>query len=227
MNYLAHFVFNHQVCGLPADPYFALGVVLPDLWARYSRRKRLRWRAVRAALPADAIDAALQAGLLNHVEVDRRFHTLPLFAQWQAATRAAHNGNGAHPAVLDFVAHMAVELALDHHLLRAKVGLADRLYDLLAMCDPELAAERAGRLGAVDAGGLGPIIRSFVGRRYMHGYVRRDGLVEAIGLVLTAAEIPVPQADALHAYLGCALELVDPARLWAELGPIGPLARPT
>ena len=51
MNYLAHFVFNHRICGRPLEPYFALGVVLPDLWLRFSRERRIRWRAVQAAQP--------------------------------------------------------------------------------------------------------------------------------------------------------------------------------
>ncbi len=71
MNYLSHFFFNHTVCGVEPEPYFAMGVLLPDLWLRFSRKRRIRWKAVRAASPTGARGQALRAGLLNHVELDR------------------------------------------------------------------------------------------------------------------------------------------------------------
>ncbi|GAF97361.1 unnamed protein product, partial [marine sediment metagenome] len=76
MNYLGHYVYNHAICGLDRQPDFVLGVALPDLWPRFSRKRRIRWQAVHAANVRDPQARQLRAGLLNHVAVDRRFHAL-------------------------------------------------------------------------------------------------------------------------------------------------------
>ena len=147
MNYLSHFVFNHEVRDLPCESYFALGVVLPDLWMRFSRKRRIRWKAVRAAEPTNAVGRNLRAGLLNHIEADRLFHTAPVFLRWQRELKERVGADDIHPALVDFLAHAMLELALDHHLLHEDESLLPRFFDVLAGCDAELAAQRVGGAG--------------------------------------------------------------------------------
>lgn len=217
VNYLGHFVFNHRICGLPAEPYFALGVVLPDLWLRLSRTRRIRWRAVRAARPGDEVDAQLRAGLLNHVAVDRRFHGLPVFLRWQGAVRGAVPRDGTHPALLDFLAHLAVELALDHHLLREDPGLVAGFYRAVGGADAEVAAERVRRLGAVDTTGLAEVIRSFVARRFLARYATEAGLADVVRIVLELAGIPRPAPATVAGLLAAAAACVEPGDVWPAL----------
>lgn len=218
MNYLSHFVYNHEVCGLPAEPYFALGVVLPDLWLRYSRSRRIRWRAVRGARPSDPVAVQLRAGLLNHVELDRRFHTLPLFLRWQREVRAVGETAAVHPALVDFLAHAAVELALDHVLLRTAPGLVARFYDIVGQCDPVCAAQHVGLLGAVATPGLDNVIRQFVRRRFLRHYRDSAGLADVLRIVLALAELPRPPDYLLTALLAAACRCATPAAVWSALG---------
>ena len=217
MNYLSHYVFNHQVCGLPAEAHFALAVALPDLWLRFSRKRRIRWKVVRAAQPTEAVDQALRAGLLNHVEIDRRFHVLPLFLQWQARLKAAVNSDGTHPALVDFLAHISLELMLDRQLMVAQPGLVDEFFDLLATCDAQEVARRVGVLGAVDTTGLACIIDFFTSRRFLRHYRTHGGLTDAIRMVLIFAEIPPPADRLLDELVVRAADLADPAAVWNAL----------
>lgn len=217
MNYLAHFVYNHEVCGRPVEPYFALGVVLPDLWLRYSRRHRIRWPAVRAATLADRVDVQLQAGLLNHVAVDRAFHVLPVFLRWQRELRAAIDGDAVHPALIDFLVHMCLELALDHHLLVAAPDLVERFYGVVAQCDARRAAARVGVLGAVSTDGLDEVIRQFVARRFLRHYRTPAGMTDVVRIVLKLAEIPAPPNALLDDITARSVVLADPAAVWAGL----------
>lgn len=217
MNYLAHFVYNHEVCGRSVEPYFALGVVLPDLWLRYSRRHRIRWSAVRAATSADAVDAQLRAGLLNHVAVDRAFHGLPIFLRWQRELRAAVAADGVHPALVEFLVHMSLELALDHHLLTTAPDLVERFYGVVAECDPRLAAARVGVLGAVPTDGLDEVIRQFVARRFLRHYRTPAGMTDVVRIVLKLAEIPAPPDALLDDITARSVVLADPAEVWAGL----------
>lgn len=214
MNYLSHFVYNHAVCGLPVEPHFAMGVVLPDLWLRFSREKRIRWKAIRAARPADEHDHNLRAGLLNHVETDRQFHSLPIFLRWQDNLKTRVHADGTHPALVDFLAHMAIELALDHQLLVARPTLADEFYDRLVMCDPTIVADRVGILGAVDTAGLDDVLRQFLARRFLRHYHTLDGLSDAVRIVLSMACIPAPPDRLVHELLRRAVTSVEPQVVW-------------
>lgn len=218
MNYLAHFVFNHDVCGLAARPAFVIGVALPDLWPRFSRKRRLKWPAVRAATPTDPTARDLQAGLLNHVEADRRFHVLPCFLEWLRELKRRREGDGLHPWVLDFVAHVTIELMLDHALLRDEPGLADRFYDTIEPIDPAQTAAHAGVIGDVDCTGLDETLRLFMARRYMRRYATRDGIMHALGLIIGGANLRAPPSESsVCALLDAAKRIVTPERVWTEL----------
>jgi hypothetical protein len=217
MNYLSHFVYNHEIRGLAATPYFAMGVVLPDLWLRFSRRRRLRWRAVRAAEPMDPVGASLRAGLLNHVEVDRSFHGLPTFLLWQQALKVGVNGSDVHPALVDFVAHVAIELVMDHHLVRAAPARVERFYELLAGCDPGVVAQRVAVLGAVKTHGLEDVVRRFVERRFLRHYRAREGLADVVRILLALAQMPAVPELVLERVFTRAVRLVRPGAIWAAL----------
>lgn len=219
MNYLSHFVYNHQIGDLPRDPCFAVGVALPDLWSRFSRRRRLKWRAVRAATPESPSEAALRAGLLNHAAVDRRFHALPCFNQWLQTLKRPWLGGATHSVVVDFLAHVAIEITLDQHLLRRDPALVDHFYDTIATADATRIAEDAGRLGQVDTAGLDGTLTAFVQRRYLHAYRSAAGLEHTLQLAvsLTAIRTP-PPAEIGRDILRRAVDRVDPETVWHEMG---------
>jgi len=219
MNYLAHFVLNHDIWRLPVEPYFVTGVALPDLWLRFSRRHRIRWKSVRAAAPTDCAGRQLRAGLLNHADVDRHFHALPAFCLWQQELRRRVDGNGTHPALLDFLAHVAVELALDHHVLRGEPHLPDRFYDVVAAAPPEQVAQRLSSLTGVAADGLTEVLRGFVRRRFLRRYASTAGLANVLRIVLQLAEMPAAPDALLHRLTSEAVELVRPTEVWVGLPP--------
>ncbi|MFH1748949.1 MAG: hypothetical protein ABIG44_18100 [Planctomycetota bacterium] len=216
MNYLAHFVYNHQIRELTPQPYFVLGVALPDLWTWFSRRRRIRWKAVRAAAKLDPIDTQLQAGLLNHVEADRRFHTLPSFLHWLRELKD-HAGDTEQPLVLDFLAHLVIELTLDHHLVRSQPHLPEQFYTTLEACDLADAEQRISTLAQVDATGLQQVAQGFLSRRFLHRYSERQGLLTVIKRVLDLTTIPAcPPVQLINALLDHAAEIVSPAAVWAD-----------
>ena len=218
MNYLSHYVYNHDICGQPQRPVFALGVALPDLWPRFSRRRRLRWRAVRAAVTADGDAAELRAGLLNHVAVDQRFHGLASFLTWQRALKATPGAGDVHSMTLDFMTHVALELALDQRLLRAEPALADRFYDTLAGADPLRVVADVSRVGDVDACGLEDTISLFVARRFLRRYATDEGLAHAFGLALSVIPATALPAEGLaREILRRAATLADPDVIWREM----------
>ncbi|MEP0847636.1 MAG: hypothetical protein HRF50_12570 [Phycisphaerae bacterium] len=226
MNYLSHYVYNHEILALAPQPYFVMGVALPDLWSRYTRARRIRWKSVQAFHPADETDRTLRAGLLNHVEVDRRFHCLPAFLRMQRLLKDQLAHAQLRSGLLDFFAHIGIELALDHVLLRRRPGLADRFYDDLARCERGEVQSRVARLGTVDTTGLGDVIGAFVTRRFLRWYTQPEGLMEATRLILSRTSVAVTADGRFLAELfERAIPLADPDAVWRELP--GPDPNPT
>lgn len=219
MNYLSHFVFNHEVLGVPRAPHFAMGVVLPDLWLRFSRTRRIRWKPVRAAAPPEPEARALRAGLLNHVDVDRCFHTLPVFIGWQRQIKDHIEADGVHPALLDFVVHMSIELALDHRLLHGDDGRLEAFYDCVSEADPGFVATTVGELGRVDTAGLDSVLQRFVERRFLHHYRSPAGLVDVVQIVLSLAAIEAPEEKLIGDIVAAACAEVEPEAVWEQLAP--------
>ena len=218
MNYLGHFVYNHSICRLEPRPYFVLGVVLPDLWPRFSRRRRIHWKTVRESIVTDPITRELREGLLNHVDVDRRFHHLPSFIRWQRELKQRVRCKEIHSALLDFLAHLTLELVLDHYLVSACPHIAEELYNRLASCDPAHAEELVGIVGKVDSRGLGAEIQGFINRRYLPRFATRETLSEVIAYVLTLMNIRQrPSRELIQNLLDLSLDMADPETVWTEL----------
>lgn len=218
MNYLGHFILNHEVCNAALRPYFVAGVALPDLWTRYSRKKRLHWPSVLAADP-DTRDAAdLRCGLLNHVAVDKRFHLSPTFLRWLRAVRAHAPEAERGAIVVDFAAHVAIELTLDHKLALRRPDRAEQFYDTLLACDPQRLADTAGSLGRVDTAGLAREVSDFVRRRFVPHFARRETIAAVLHYVLSLSRVrPLPTDQTQQRLIAAALEIVDPDALWPEL----------
>jgi hypothetical protein len=218
MNYLGHYVYNHIVCRIEPQPYFTLGVVLPDLWPRFSRRRRIRWKAVRGAAVSDPRARQLRAGLLNHVAVDQRFHALPSFLRWQRTLKRRVAGSPPRPALIDFLAHLVLELTLDHRLACAEPRAATDLYDSIGSCRLDFVERQVGQLGDVDARGLGRAIREFIRRRFLPRFARRDTLPRVVDFVLSLTPVAAaPPRATIRALLELSARLVDPETVWAEM----------
>lgn len=224
MNYLSHFRYNElHGCGAN-QPEFALGVALPDLWPRYSRSVRIRWRRVRALHLSEPCAAALRCGLLNHAEADRHFHTLPWFLRTLRDVKRCCGRIAArhdvHTMLVDFVSHVAIELALDHHLLQRDASLAERFFAAIERVDAGRVAMVAGLFAGRPLPGLDGEINGFIARRGLGRYIERDVLVRVLWHVLGLTRVRVAPPPALvETAVDTAIALADPERVWAELPP--------
>ena len=121
------------------------------------------------------------------------------------------------PFVLDFVAHVSVELALDHHLVRREPELAERFYTALQDCDAAIVEREAGQLGAVDASGLGDEVRAFVARRFAPRYRDEAVLTGVLQYILSLTRVPGPAPETLGRAIAAAIAVVEPDALWVAL----------
>lgn len=218
MNYLGHYVFNHEVCRLEPEPYFVMGVALPDLWPRFSRRRRIRWRCVRDARPSDPSAVRLRDGLLNHATVDQRFHALPAFVDGQRELKARVAADGTHPALFGFLAHLALELALDRWVVREDRQRAEDFFDQLARCEPRAVEHAIGTIVGVDTRGLAEEVRGFVRRRFLANFARAETLVHVAQYILKLTVAgQTPPERLVRQLLETAVAVIEPSTIWSQM----------
>lgn len=219
MHFVAHYWWNHRVGDLPERPYFALGVALPDLWSRYSRERRIHWRTVQRFQPPDEWRFDLRAGLLNHIQADKYFHASPSFLRWQHELKAEHREReDIHSAVLDLVTHVALELALDHHLIGQEPSIAAHYYDVLGECDVARVEAQLQPMVRAESTGVGDVVRGFIERRFLSQFGDVEALVGVLELILS---LPRVDASAPHdiaaTVMRRAVQIANPAAIWREM----------
>ncbi len=131
------------------------------------------------------------------------------------------NGTDVHPALVDFVTHVAIALVMDHHLVRAAPARVEQFYDLLAGCDPGIVAQRVAVLGAVKTQGLEDVVRRFVERRFLRHYRAREGLADVVRILLALAQMPPVPEPLIERAFARAVRLVRPGAIWAALAEPG------
>ena len=215
MNFLAHHAVALDRWGAdaPADAY--VGNVLPDLVAT-SGEGRLRPQT----LPADAPDTPLRRGVHLHFETDRRFHGLPAFADAQTVAKRLFRETAFRtpPTRVFFLAHAAVEIALDGLLFRAQPTLTADFYRRFADADlPAVLAQTQAMFPPATPPllALARTIDRFVASRYLENYATFDGQAHALTRLSQRADIAQgfadpPDREQLTAFF---------ARLSAELQP--------
>lgn len=128
MNFLSHFYFERY----STQAERVLGTLLPDLLKNVDKQYNFQPQRYEEVFLSNAVTAQILNGWYRHVEVDKLFHSDPYFLQH------CHNLRKLLIPVLEglpirpsFMAHIAVELMLDHLLIREKMVNPVRLYEHL------------------------------------------------------------------------------------------------
>lgn len=114
MNFLSHYYFEKAA----SNAYMVMGVVLPDLIKNTDKAWNLYPQKNESLFLNDTAQSSLLTGWKKHLEVDRLFHSSLFFAKQTSAFRQlivpVLQDSPAKPF---FVAHIGLELLIDHLLL--------------------------------------------------------------------------------------------------------------
>jgi acyl carrier protein phosphodiesterase len=181
MNYLTHFYFNtQQPVYNSVSEYFHFGVVFPDILSVYDRS--LRFHSEDASgLPDD-----FWMGIRNHLQMDIFFHKSEFFKTSYEQIR--RHLTAAIPLQLDirpfFLAHVIVEILLDHYLLNKNPDLALKFYSQLLKCDVKQIVTSTEKHFSLDLIGLGDLIHKFLVTRFLEGYIELNNLIYPVNRML-------------------------------------------
>ncbi|MBO6515354.1 MAG: hypothetical protein JJ975_02285 [Bacteroidia bacterium] len=176
MNFLSHYYFDQQ----KGNGYFNLGLIFPDIVRNFVRGTKLN---LNIDISNESNELQLLRGCIQHVQSDKIFHS------WQGFHDMMHQVTqqiraSEHDIDKDwFISHILVELALDHHLIKANPQLAKNLYTDFETVEIEVLHSFLARndFSNFDQFTLG--FDRFMKHRYLESYVESDNIVFALGKI--------------------------------------------
>ncbi|WP_437921897.1 ACP phosphodiesterase [Sphingobacterium sp. LRF_L2] len=177
MNFLSHYYFERY--SLHSET--VLGALLPDLLKNVDKQYNFhpqRFEELMFALPQTM---HISEGWYRHLEVDKLFHSSPFFLDHCHVLRKQLDPIVHHlPIRASFLAHIAVELLLDHILLDQQLVNPARLYEHLAQVPDRVLEKYLRILGEVDIERFITFYRRFIEVKYIFDYSDISNLSRAL-----------------------------------------------
>lgn len=204
MNYLSHYYVDR----LPKDPYYATGLVLPDLVRTATPKYRVKAINSHAThtqiLPVHF--QSLQRGVNKHFEVDNHFHASYIFYNVQQNVKELVNATPFSPNINRkyFLAHIMVELLLDYFLIQQYPDLPKHFYQHITQANTTILTNflsKQHKLPASATTAFATSFQHFISTQYLHHYQKISGVVYALSRVYeyaTKIKLNTNDYDLLH-----------------------------
>lgn len=177
MNFLSHFYFER----FAVDSEKVVGSLLPDLLKNVDKKYSFQIHKYEEQLLFHPKSNALYEGWLRHVEVDKLFHGSDYFYQHTHSLRKhIEHAVVDLPIRASFLAHIALELVLDHLLIKNNVLNVSRLYEHLANVDRAVLTSFLQKLGGVDIPQFYQYYDTFIQSGYIHQYAAIQSIAHAL-----------------------------------------------
>jgi acyl carrier protein phosphodiesterase len=176
MNFLSHYYFEQQT----NSPEIVLGTVLPDLLKNANKNWSIHPEK-KPDLFTQLHTSAILTGWKRHLEVDRIFHSAHFFNQkMQELKNLLIPILSDSPVRPSFLAHIGVELLLDHLLVTHQKININQFYNQLDEVD-EIALTEFLNLCAIDnVNHFFKFYQSFKSSRYLLSYQKLENIAYAL-----------------------------------------------
>lgn len=167
MNFLSHYYFE-RFAPLPEQ---VLGGLLPDLLKNVDKEYSFQLHKYEHKLAFHPSSIAITDGWHRHVEVDKLFHSSAFFYQHthQLRKKIEHTISDL-PIRASFLAHIALELLLDHLLIVHNTLNVARLYEHLENVDRNVLRLYLNELNNVDTERFLRFYDKFIESKYIFDY---------------------------------------------------------
>ncbi|ERJ60976.1 hypothetical protein [Sphingobacterium paucimobilis] len=177
MNFLSHYYFERYAI----EPEQVLGGLLPDLLKNVDKKYSFQIHKYDDILNTTPKAHAITEGWRRHVEVDRLFHNSEFFYKHTHQLRLAIEKDIVDlPIRASFLAHIGLELLLDHELIAHDLLNVGRLYDHLAHVDRKDVSSYLQHLGRIDTTLFFDFYDRFLASRYIFDYAKVENLPHAL-----------------------------------------------
>lgn len=180
MNFLSHYYFERD----NLDSYMVLGVVLPDLIKNAHKDWNLNPQKEAELFNGSTAHRSLLKGWRKHLEADRIFHSSDFFKN-QTAELKRHilpiltTG----PVKPFFLAHIGLELTLDHLLSVTTLVNIDTFYQQLAAANTAELDSFLALAGIPDLAQFKHFLAGFIKSRYLLSYQKPENITYALNRI--------------------------------------------
>lgn len=177
MNFLSHFYFENA----NPDENMVMGTVLPDLVKNAHKDWNLYPQKQEQLFIGDPYLNSLLQGWKRHLEVDLLFHSSEFFAAETAKLKQLLLPIlGDSPVRPSFLAHIGVELVLDHLLVAHHKINIDSFYAHLNKVDDKILDTFLQKCGSADTESFFNFLNSFRSSKYLLSYQKLENISYAL-----------------------------------------------
>ncbi|RZK42904.1 MAG: DUF479 domain-containing protein [Pedobacter sp.] len=177
MNFLSHYYFERQ----NTDSYMIMGTVLPDLTKNAHKDWTFHPQKHEELFKDSQNLASILVGWKKHLEVDVLFHSSDFFevhtSQLKQELLPILDGSPVRPS---FLAHIGIELLLDHLLVAKNKININSFYHHLENVEDFVLDEYLKKCGANDTEHFFKFLSGFKSSRYLLSYQKLENISYAL-----------------------------------------------
>jgi hypothetical protein len=177
MNFLSHFYFER----FATNPERIVGGLLPDLLKNADKTFVLKPRQYEDELLDNPLLEQLYIGWNRHIEVDRLFHNSTYFFhhthQLKLQIQSSLQGLPIRPS---FMAHIALELLLDHILTQQKAVSIDKFYAAMSQVNEDAVRKFLKINQLSDIPKFDKFYHQFIDWKYIYDYAHIEKIAGAL-----------------------------------------------
>ncbi len=178
MNFLSHFYFDRH-----SSAQRILGCLLPDLIKNAAKITFLNPLKFPEKFSASELHD-IYIGWNNHIAIDKYFHASTFFTNHTQAIKKqlfpVTENSEIRPS---FLAHIALELMLDHLLIAHNHIQVEKLYVALQESDKDATIQFLTRCNIADLTPILQFIDNFKASRYLFSYQKTENLAYALNRI--------------------------------------------
>jgi len=180
MNFLSHFYFDR----FNSNANVVMGVVLPDLVKNASKEANLYPQKNEFLFFGNPDEEALLAGWKRHLAVDLLFHSSEFFLE--KTTELKHliipvvENTAVRPS---FLAHIGLELLLDHLLIEHNLVQVNQFYDNLSNVKEDSLSDFLEHCTLKNPEVFFKFLEQFISSKYLLSYQKLENISYALNRI--------------------------------------------
>jgi acyl carrier protein phosphodiesterase len=180
MNFLSHYYFERNT----TDENIIIGVVLPDFVKNADKHYNLYPAKEIQSFINDASQLSLLKGWERHIKVDAIFHSSSFFTeQTQVLKQLLLPIMEDSPVKPFFLAHIGLELVLDHLLVVNEDLKVELFYEALDASDKIALNKFLQNCGLEDTTAFFNFLNGFISGKYLFSYQKIENIAYALNRI--------------------------------------------
>ncbi|PWS26450.1 hypothetical protein DHW03_16865 [Pedobacter yonginense] len=180
MNFLSHYYFDR----LNADAHVVMGTVLPDLIKNASKEANLYPQKNEFLFTGNPDEESLLYGWKRHLAVDLLFHSSNFFLEKTTELKFLIIPVVEHtPVRPSFLAHIGLELLLDHLLIEHNLIQVHHFYDKLSAVKTDSLSDFLEHCNLSNPAQFFAFLDRFISSKYLLSYQKLENLSYALNRI--------------------------------------------